>query len=140
MFFIQSGEKNECFKEVSSLRIALERPKGESDLYAVSATIDGNEYDFVVNFNSIADASKAGHKYASDFCTIQFLEDVYRSNPDCRKSKSRSSWLSLCRRPCLTGGEHCLQPALSIFSQTSIASYFSIRRRDSGIGQSGGRR
>tara|TARA_B000000565_G_C23669859_1_gene333756 strand:- start:241 stop:393 length:153 start_codon:yes stop_codon:yes gene_type:complete len=27
----QSEEKNECFKEISRLRYALERPKGESD-------------------------------------------------------------------------------------------------------------
>ena len=68
------------------------------------------------------------------FCTIQFLEDVYRSGLDCRKSQFISNRLSLCHRPYLTGGEHCLQPALSIFSQTSITSCFIIRRRDSGIG------
>tara|TARA_Y200000002_G_scaffold347332_1_gene322473 strand:- start:158 stop:277 length:120 start_codon:yes stop_codon:yes gene_type:complete len=31
MFFVQSGEKNECFKEISGLRFALERPKGETE-------------------------------------------------------------------------------------------------------------
>ncbi|CRY91752.1 hypothetical protein SynWH8103_01016 [Synechococcus sp. WH 8103] len=31
MFFVRSGEKNECFKENSGLRFALERPKGESE-------------------------------------------------------------------------------------------------------------
>jgi hypothetical protein len=29
--FAQSGEKNECFKKVSSLRSTLERAKGESE-------------------------------------------------------------------------------------------------------------
>ena len=40
--------------------------KVNQNLYAASATIDGREYDFVGNFKSIADANKAGHKYASD--------------------------------------------------------------------------
>ena len=40
--------------------------KVSHNLYAVSATIDGHEYDFVGNFKSIADANKAGLRYASD--------------------------------------------------------------------------
>ena len=35
-------------------------------LYAVSATVNGHEYDFVGNFKSITDANKAGRRYASD--------------------------------------------------------------------------
>ena len=34
--------------------------------YAVSATLDGREYDFVGNFKSITDANRAGRRYASD--------------------------------------------------------------------------
>ena len=40
--------------------------KVSQNLYAVSATIDGREYDFVGNFKSVADANKAGRRYASD--------------------------------------------------------------------------
>ena len=40
--------------------------KVNNNLYAVSATIDGHAYDFVGNFKSIADANKAGRRYASD--------------------------------------------------------------------------
>ena len=35
-------------------------------MYAVAATIDGIEYDFVGNYNSIRDAQKAGRRYATD--------------------------------------------------------------------------
>ena len=35
-------------------------------MYAVAATIDGIEYDFVGNYKSIRDAQKAGRRYASD--------------------------------------------------------------------------
>lgn len=40
--------------------------KVNHNLYAVTATIDGHEYDYVGNFKSIADANKAGRRYASD--------------------------------------------------------------------------
>ena len=40
--------------------------KVNQNLYAVSATIDGHEYEFVGNFKSISDANKAGRRYASD--------------------------------------------------------------------------
>lgn len=59
--------------------------KLNQNLYAVSATIDGRAYDFVGNFKSIAEANKAGRRYASDLFTIQFLEDVDRCDPDCRR-------------------------------------------------------
>tara|TARA_B100001093_G_C26782951_1_gene995447 strand:+ start:958 stop:1215 length:258 start_codon:yes stop_codon:yes gene_type:complete len=35
-------------------------------LYAVTATIDGCDYDFVGNFNSIQEAQQAGRRYVSD--------------------------------------------------------------------------
>ena len=35
-------------------------------MYAVAATVDGIEYDFVGNYKSIRDAQKAGRRYASD--------------------------------------------------------------------------
>ena len=35
-------------------------------LYAVTATIDGSDYDFVGNFKSIQEAQKAGRRYVSD--------------------------------------------------------------------------
>jgi hypothetical protein len=31
MVLLHSGEKYECFKEISGLRFALERPKGKSE-------------------------------------------------------------------------------------------------------------
>ena len=40
--------------------------KVNQHLYAVSATANGREYDFVGNFKSITDANKAGRRYASD--------------------------------------------------------------------------
>ena len=35
-------------------------------MYAVAATIDGIQYDFVGNYKSIRDAQKAGRRYATD--------------------------------------------------------------------------
>tara|TARA_B100001093_G_C26745589_1_gene978684 strand:- start:465 stop:722 length:258 start_codon:yes stop_codon:yes gene_type:complete len=35
-------------------------------LYAVSATIDGSDYDFVGNFRSIQEAQTAGRRYVQD--------------------------------------------------------------------------
>ena len=35
-------------------------------MYAVAATIDGIEYDFVGNYKSIRDAQMAGRRYATD--------------------------------------------------------------------------
>jgi hypothetical protein len=35
-------------------------------MYAVAATIDGVEYDFVGNYKSIRDAQQAGRRYATD--------------------------------------------------------------------------
>ncbi len=35
-------------------------------MYAVAATIDGVEYDFVGNYRSIRDAQQAGRRYATD--------------------------------------------------------------------------
>ena len=35
-------------------------------LYAVAATIDGNDYDFVGNFKSVLEAQQAGRRYAED--------------------------------------------------------------------------
>ena len=35
-------------------------------LYAVAATIDGEQYDFVGNFTSVREAQNAGRRYASD--------------------------------------------------------------------------
>ena len=40
--------------------------KVNQHLYAVSATIDGTDYDFVGNFKSIPEAHKAGRRYASE--------------------------------------------------------------------------
>tara|TARA_A100001015_G_C14787850_1_gene631845 strand:+ start:501 stop:620 length:120 start_codon:yes stop_codon:yes gene_type:complete len=31
MLIVQLGEKDDCFKEISGLRFALERPKGETE-------------------------------------------------------------------------------------------------------------
>ena len=35
-------------------------------MYAVAATIDGVEYDFVGNYKSIRDAQTGGRRYATD--------------------------------------------------------------------------
>ena len=35
-------------------------------LYAVAATVDGEEYDFVGNFKSVREAQQAGRRYAQD--------------------------------------------------------------------------
>ena len=35
-------------------------------LYAVAATVDGKDYDFVGNFKSIREAQQAGRRYAED--------------------------------------------------------------------------
>ena len=35
-------------------------------LYAVAATVDGKDYDFVGNFNSVREAQQAGRRYAED--------------------------------------------------------------------------
>ena len=35
-------------------------------LYAVAATVDGKEYDFVGNYRSGREAQKAGRRYAED--------------------------------------------------------------------------
>ena len=35
-------------------------------LYAVAATVDGKEYDFVGNFKSVREAQQAGRRYAED--------------------------------------------------------------------------
>ena len=35
-------------------------------LYAVAATIDGKEYDFVGNYRSVREAQQAGRRYAKD--------------------------------------------------------------------------
>ncbi len=35
-------------------------------LYAVAATVDGKEYDFVGNFKSVHEAQQAGRRYAED--------------------------------------------------------------------------
>ena len=35
-------------------------------LYAVAATVDGKEYDFVGNFKSAREAQQAGRRYAED--------------------------------------------------------------------------
>ena len=35
-------------------------------LYAVAATVDGKDYDFVGNFKSVREAQQAGRRYAED--------------------------------------------------------------------------
>ena len=35
-------------------------------MYAVAATVDGIEYDFVGNYKSIRDAQRAGRRYATN--------------------------------------------------------------------------
>ena len=35
-------------------------------LYAVAATVDGKEYDFVGNYRSVVEAQQAGRRYAED--------------------------------------------------------------------------
>ena len=35
-------------------------------LYAVAATVDGKEYDFVGNYRSVGEAQQAGRRYAED--------------------------------------------------------------------------
>ena len=35
-------------------------------LYAVAATVDGKDYDFVGNFKSVRGAQQAGRRYAED--------------------------------------------------------------------------
>ena len=41
-------------------------------LYAVAATIDGEQYDFVGNFKSVREAQNAGRRYASDLVHNSF--------------------------------------------------------------------
>ena len=48
-----------CFLRWSVSRVA-------DRLYAVAATVDGKEYDFVGNFNSVREAQQAGRRYAED--------------------------------------------------------------------------
>ena len=48
-----------CFLRWSVSKVA-------DKLYAVAATVDGKEYDFVGNFKSVREAQKAGRQYAQD--------------------------------------------------------------------------
>lgn len=48
-----------CFLRWSVSKVA-------DKLYAVAATADGKEYDFVGNFNSVREAQQAGRRYAED--------------------------------------------------------------------------
>ena len=48
-----------CFLRWSVSKVA-------DKLYAVAATIDGKEYDFVGNFKSVREAQQAGRRYAED--------------------------------------------------------------------------
>ena len=48
-----------CFLRWSVSRVA-------DKLYAVAATVDGKEYDFVGNFKSVRDAQQAGRRYAEE--------------------------------------------------------------------------
>ena len=48
-----------CFLRWSVSKVA-------DKLYAVAATIDGKQYDFVGNFKSVREAQTAGRRYAED--------------------------------------------------------------------------
>ena len=48
-----------CFLRWSVSKVA-------DKLYAVAATVDGKEYDFVGNFKSVREAQQAGRRYAED--------------------------------------------------------------------------
>ena len=48
-----------CFLRWSVSKVA-------NRLYAVAATVDGKEYDFVGNFKSVQEAQQAGRRYAED--------------------------------------------------------------------------
>ena len=48
-----------CFLRWSVSKVA-------NRLYAVAATVDGKEYDFVGNFKSVREAQQAGRRYAED--------------------------------------------------------------------------
>ena len=54
--YAQSEELPACF-----LRWSVKVSDG---LYAVAATVDGKEYDFVGNFKSVREAQQAGRRYA----------------------------------------------------------------------------
>ena len=46
-------------------------------LYAVAATVDGKEYDFVGNFKSIREAQTAGRRYAEGLAHNSIAEADY---------------------------------------------------------------
>ena len=48
-----------CFLHWSVRKVA-------DKLYAVAATVDGKEYDFVGNFKTVGEAQHAGRRYAED--------------------------------------------------------------------------
>ena len=48
-----------CFLRWSVSKVA-------DSLYAVAATVDGKDYDFVGNFKSVREAQQAGRRYAED--------------------------------------------------------------------------
>ena len=48
-----------CFLRWSVSKVA-------DKLYAVAATVDGKQYDFVGNFKSVREAQTAGRRYAED--------------------------------------------------------------------------
>ncbi len=57
---MQSQKKSPaCFLRWSVSKVA-------DKLYAVAATVDGQQYDFVGNFKSVREAQTAGRRYAED--------------------------------------------------------------------------
>ena len=46
-------------------------------LYAVAATVDGKEYDFVGNFKSVREAQIAGRRYAAGLAHNSIVEADY---------------------------------------------------------------
>ena len=52
-------KKQACFLRWSVSKVT-------DKLYAVAATVDGKDYDFVGNFKSVRAAQQAGRRYAED--------------------------------------------------------------------------
>ena len=59
--YSMQSQKNSpaCFLRWSVSKVA-------DKLYAVAATVDGKQYDFVGNFKSVREAQTAGRRYAED--------------------------------------------------------------------------
>jgi len=56
----------QCQKNSPACFLRWSVSKVTDKLYAVAATVDGKDYDFVGNFKSVREAQQAGRRYAED--------------------------------------------------------------------------